>query len=741
MKATRTQSRYVRRNLPTTRSVSMRAVRDLLATIFNRAAPEAGVAIDFSDLTDAKLQWRRNLLTETEFRNGSTADTYARSGITSSSVPGFAGAIAFAAGVGAYGYKVAEYVAGQRYNISTFVKMDDGGAPSFLSANSTDATNDFVFVAKGDAAADPRTYVVEPVPGMTGVYRVSASYVPGSSTAAGNTGIVKYVGNSARTFSATGYQLTKGALTPYQALTDVFTEFLRDWPLHSLYREHTFQTPVMAMEDVIGGALDMRFGGLRGPELAVNGGFDTDTGWTKGGGWTISGGRAIRGTSGAGSLISQPYAFVADKSYEVTFDYFNLSTSFQAVFRGGTIVVGPQVASGSGRYRCILKANAGNNAFDITSNVAAGVGEFDNFSIREVYGNHAQQPTVNDRPVMSGRVNLLTKTEDLTDAVWTKQNGSSAPSANSAFLAWNGTANSADGFQQVITVAGGTAAKTVTVSFEVSVASGTATFRLKNTQAAVLDNFSPTLTATTTPTIFSLTVTNGASAGSGLQLIGLQAVGASNTFIVSKATMVLGAVPGPYQRVNTATDYDAIGFPKGARFNGVNSWMSIAALDMSGSDKLLFTASARKDSDAARACIMELSPVFTTPGSFGLFGPWTPGPDYLFTATGASGTAVTVGPSGLPAPLTAVLTGVANLAGATFAERFTARVNGASSPATFGATGGGNFTNATLYIGRRGGTTLPFNGMVYRIGIRSGLATDFIAAMERWANEPVKVLA
>jgi hypothetical protein len=47
--------------------------------------------------------------------------------------------------------------------------------------------------------------------------------------------------------------------------------------------------------------------------------------------------------------------------------------------------------------------------------------------------------------------------------------------------------------------------------------------------------------------------------------------------------------------------------------------------------------------------------------------------------------------------------------------------------------GTGNFGNWPLYIGRRGGTTLPYNGRIYGLVIRGAASTDAqISAMEKW---------
>ena len=50
-------------------------------------------------------------------------------------------------------------------------------------------------------------------------------------------------------------------------------------------------------------------GDWEGVELVTNGGFDTDSAWTKGVGWTISGGKANRDGNPTNSVIEQPLVF------------------------------------------------------------------------------------------------------------------------------------------------------------------------------------------------------------------------------------------------------------------------------------------------------------------------------------------------------------------------------------------------------------------------------------------------
>jgi len=98
------------------------------------------------DPSDIKLNWRRNLLTETEFRNGLTGAPTRGGLISATTLNGYQGAIAFGHdGVtGSYAYKSISVDALTTYNVSVVVEMSDGLAPTFGSSFVYDSANDFV---------------------------------------------------------------------------------------------------------------------------------------------------------------------------------------------------------------------------------------------------------------------------------------------------------------------------------------------------------------------------------------------------------------------------------------------------------------------------------------------------------------------------------------------------------------------------------------------------------------------
>ena len=121
-----------------------------------------------------------------------------------------------------------------------------------------------------------------------------------------------------------------------------------------------------------------------GPNLVVNGTFNTDTGWTKGEGWTISGGKAVRSPSSFGSVLSQPISVTAGKSYVVTYTLADrVAGGPNVAFSGGTAVNGPS-RTVNGTYSDTLLALPGNNTLWIVTGDNTSSLSFDNISAQEV---------------------------------------------------------------------------------------------------------------------------------------------------------------------------------------------------------------------------------------------------------------------------------------------------------------------------------------------------------------------
>jgi hypothetical protein len=178
----------------------------------------------------------------------------------------------------------------------------------------------------------------------------------------------------------------------------------------------------------------------------------------------------------------------------------------------------------------------------------------------------------------------------------------------------------------------------------------------------------------------------------------------------------------PYQRVNTSTDYDAdpTKFPRYLRFDGSDDWLQTNTITP-GTDKAQVFAGVRKLSDAVSAVLAETSAVsdsnngtiiMTAPGYAGAHA-------YVFRSRGT--TTQEALPGGVAAaPITNILTGLGDISG----DSAILRVNGTQVAQSTVDQGTGNYLAYPLYIGRRGGTTLPFNGHIHQLIVRFGPNLD-----------------
>lgn len=204
---------------------------------------------------------------------------------------------------------------------------------------------------------------------------------------------------------------------------------------------------------------------------------------------------------------------------------------------------------------------------------------------------------------------------------------------------------------------------------------------------------------------------------------------AGTTFTVNSVR----EIPGNHATQATAgnrplTTTIGTGF-RGIQFDGVDDFLQTAAIDFSNSDKMTVVAGVRKLSDAARAMLVELGPPAAT-GTFRLEAPSAASPNYFFLSTGTAsagaGPVVTYA-----APISNVVSGLSDISG----DLTTIRINGTQAAQSTADQGTGNYANDIIYIGRRGGTTLPFNGILtFLCVINRTLTAAELAQLEAFAN-------
>lgn len=147
-----------------------------------------------------------------------------------------------------------------------------------------------------------------------------------------------------------------------------------------------------------------------------------------------------------------------------------------------------------------------------------------------------------------------------------------------------------------------------------------------------------------------------------------------------------------------------------------------------GTDKAQVFAGVRKLSDAAPGSLMNMA-TSTDNGSMEFLAPLTAG-TYRFASRGTVEAFALA--TGFAAPTTSVLAGISSIS----ADSVIVRVNGTQAASSTTDQGTGNYLAYPAYIGRRGGTSIPFNGRLYGLCVRFGANLDdvAIAKMEAWLN-------
>lgn len=161
-------------------------------------------------------------------------------------------------------------------------------------------------------------------------------------------------------------------------------------------------------------------------------------------------------------------------------------------------------------------------------------------------------------------------------------------------------------------------------------------------------------------------------------------------------------------------------------FDGSDDFLQTSNIDFTATDKVSLFAGVRKLSDAAAGVLIELSSnASTTSGTFGINAPDAPNSaDYLIRLRGGFDNFKKITEN--PAPSTTVISARLDAQQLTVNNKINVRLNGITSAASGSGTPSTtqNFTNQPLYIGRRGGAALPFNGHIYSLIGVGRLTTD-----------------
>jgi len=375
-------------------------------------------------------------------------------------------------------------------------------------------------------------------------------------------------------------------------------------------------------------------------------------------------------------------------------------------------------------------------------------------------GNHRFQTTSANRPVVSARVNLLTKTEQFNDAYWTKFSTTSTTSVITS------TANGGNTYTPVISISGAPkltvlfrVAKTTEATkypmFALNTSGGTAVFGQvilnTNTGIAAVRSGIPgatNLAVVDATTYWQLTYDLQASSGNtGVQSVIYPAgsndgssfaslTGSCTIYGVDLRVSNIGVNLPAYQRVNTSTDYDTTGFPTYIKPNGSNQFMVTNSINFSATDKMTVWQGVRKLSDAARGMLMELSAsVGANSGTFLLSAPESAAANYGFGARGSLLVSPAATSPSYVSPITNVLSGISSISD----DVAVLRVNGTQAASQTGDIGTGNFGTYPAYFYMRAGTSLPFSGHDYGSIARGAASTAAqITAGETYMNSKTK---
>ena len=120
-----------------------------------------------------------------------------------------------------------------------------------------------------------------------------------------------------------------------------------------------------------------------GSEEVTNGGFDTDSNWTKGSAWTISGGTAnFDDTSNSG--LSQSKSFTAGKTYQISFKITQGSGSIAFLSSNGVTTYVGYETYGIGIHSVTFDYSTGSVFQIFGSSFLGGSFSIDNVSVKEV---------------------------------------------------------------------------------------------------------------------------------------------------------------------------------------------------------------------------------------------------------------------------------------------------------------------------------------------------------------------
>ena len=164
-------------------------------------------------------------------------------------------------------------------------------------------------------------------------------------------------------------------------------------------------------------------------------------------------------------------------------------------------------------------------------------------------------------------------------------------------------------------------------------------------------------------------------------------------------------------------------------FDGSDDFLRTNNINFTATDKVSLFAGVRKLSDVSVASVVCLTETpISSQGTFEFYTPQTNGSEGLAYYSRGATTKSTVITTGFKSPSSFVLSAKTDIS----SNSTTVKINSSIFPPAGTGLGGGYFGNHPLYIGRRGGISLPFNGHIYGlIGIGKLTSDSETIALEK----------
>jgi hypothetical protein len=342
------------------------------------------------------------------------------------------------------------------------------------------------------------------------------------------------------------------------------------------------------------------------------------------------------------------------------------------------------------------------------------------------------------------RRNLLTMPSMFDDAAWTKQASGVTFTANTT-TSPDGTVTADLATEDLLTTSksiyqtpSATGAGAFTGSVYVKANAGTRFMRVVVSSAAT--NFSyvtvnistgavtQSATAVGTASNASAVVTN---AGNGWYRIALTTTLAATpnfVFFVPLDSGTAAASPTDYGR-EQYTGNGSSWYMWGAQ---LETGSTATAFQNVGTDKVSVFSGLFKSSTSTGVAVESSADSNTNNGTFGILVDNTAFYRYAFSSRGTTQVVALTNNTIYTSPNTSVATGLGNIG----APQALLRLNGADANQQTTTQGTGTYLSYPIYVGRRGGTTLPFNGRIFQLIVR-GAATDSVTVgnAERWVGQ------